>query len=293
MRIAQVLSPPMPAMPEVPGVEHSHHDLATGVRVHLASAGPIDAPPVLCLHGWPQHWWSWRHVIGELAADHRLLCPDMRGFGWSGMPADDDFTKQRVADDALALLDALGLERVRLVGHDWGGWAAILAALRAPERFSSLLAMSIASPWVPTTTGLRNLYRLAYIPPIAAPVVGERLIRDGAFVRRVLEVGRRDGQAWTPEEIATYVDVLREPQGARASSKLYRDFVLREAPKNAMGAFRGRRLAIPATLLHGHRDPLGRDLVQGFKGELEIVHGIGHFPPEEAPALVAERIRAM
>jgi pimeloyl-ACP methyl ester carboxylesterase len=282
----------MPDMPEVAGVEHSHHDLATGVRVHLAAAGPPDAPAVLCLHGWPQHWWSWRDVIGELP-DLRVLAPDMRGFGWSGAPADDVFVKERIAEDAIALLDALGLDRVRLAGHDWGAWVAMLAALRAPERFSSLLATSIASPWVPTLTGLRNLWRLSYIPPIAAPVIGERLVRDGGFPRRVLEVGRRDGRAWTDEEIETYLGVLREPQAAHASSKLYRDFVLREAPKNLMGAFRGRRFAMPARLLHGRRDPLGRELVQGFKGEIEFVDGAGHFLPEEKPALVAERIRAM
>ena len=291
MRIAQVLSRLMSAMPEVEGVEHSHHDLATGVRIHLASAGPPDAPPVLCLHGWPQHWWVWRDVVARLG-DLRVLAPDMRGFGWSGVPADDDYRKERIAEDAIALLDALDIDRARLVGHDWGGWAAMLAALRAPDRFSSLLALSIASPWVPTVTGLRNLWRLSYIPPIAAPVVGKRLMREGAFVRRVLEVGRRDGRPWSADELATYVDVLRERQGADASSKLYRDFVVREAPKNLLGGFRGRRFAIPARLLHGRRDPLGRELVQGFKGEVEIVDGAGHFLPEEKPALVAERIRA-
>ena len=278
-------------MPEVPGVEHSHHDLATGVRVHLAAAGPPDAPPVLCLHGWPQHWWSWRDVIAELG-DFRVLAPDLRGFGWSGAPADGSYVKERLAEDAIALLDALKLENVRLAGHDWGGWVAMLAALGAPERFSSLLAMSIASPWVPTVTALRNLWRVSYVPPIAAPVVGERVVRDGAFARRVLEVARRDGRAWTPDELDTYLTVLREPQAAHASSKLYRDFVLREAPRNIMGGFRGRRFAIPARLLHGRRDPLGRGLIQGFKGEIEIVDGAGHFLPEEKPALVAERIRA-
>ena len=281
-----------PRMPEVDGVEHSFHDLPTGVRVHLAAAGPPSAPPVLCLHGWPQHWWAWRDVIAELPG-LRVLAPDMRGFGWSGAPGDDDFVKERVAEDAVALLDALGLDRVRLVGHDWGAWVAMLAALRAPERFSSLLAMSIHSPWVSPITGLRNLWRLSYIPPIATPVIGERVVRDGGFVRRVLEVGRRDGRAWTDEEIEAYVAVLREPQAAHASSKLYRDFVLREAPKNAAGGFRGRRFAMPARLLHGRRDPLGRELVQGFKGELELVDAAGHFLPEEKPAVVAERIRAM
>jgi pimeloyl-ACP methyl ester carboxylesterase len=231
-------------------------------------------------------------VIAELG-DFRVLAPDLRGFGWSGPPADDDFVKERLADDAIALLDALGLDRVRLVGHDWGGWVAMLAALRAPERFSSVLAMSIASPWVPATTGLRNLWRLSYIPPIATPVVGERLVRDGAFPRRVLELGRRDGRAWSDEEIETYLSVLRQPQAAHASSKLYRDLLLREVPKNLMGAFRGRRFELPARLLHGRRDPLGRDLVQGFKGEVEIVDGAGHFLPEEKPAVVAQRIRAM
>ena len=185
-----------PAMPELEGVEHSFHDLPTGVRVHLATAGPPDAPPVLALHGWPQHWWSWRFVIEELAGEFRLLCPDLRGLGWSGQPADDDFRKQRIADDAIALLDELGLEQVRLAGHDWGAYAAILAALTAPERFSSLLAMSVGHPWVPTKVAARHGYMLAYQLPLAAPFAGERVIRDGRYVRGMLRNGRRDGRSF-------------------------------------------------------------------------------------------------
>ena len=105
----------------------------------------------------------------------------MRGFGWSGWPDDGDFRKQRVADDALALLDVLGLERVRLVGHDWGGWAAILAALTAPERFSSLLALAIGHPWVPRALAARNAYRLAYMLPLV------RRTRRGGLPRTILK----------------------------------------------------------------------------------------------------------
>jgi pimeloyl-ACP methyl ester carboxylesterase len=282
----------MPAMPELDGVEHTFHDLPTGVRVHLASAGPPDAPPVLALHGWPQHWWSWRFVINELADEFRILCPDLRGLGWSGQPADDDFRKQRLADDAIALLDALGLDRVRLTGHDWGGYAAILAALTAPERFSSLLAMSIGHPWVPTAVAARYGYLLAYQLPLAAPFAGERVVRDGTFVRLMLNNGRRDGTRWADAELETYLDVLREPAVAHASSKLYRDFLTREVPAAAAGSFRGRHLEIPARILIGSREPF-RAYAAGFPGEVDVVDGAGHFVLEEAPQAVAERIRAL
>jgi pimeloyl-ACP methyl ester carboxylesterase len=285
-------------MPPVEGVEHSFHDLPTGVRVHLAAAGPADAPPVLALHGFPQHWWSWRDVIAALDGEFRVLCPDMRGFGWSGWPTDGDFVKERVADDAVALLDALGIERERLVGHDWGGWSAIVAALNAPERVSSLLVMSIGHMWVPTAVAARNLWRLWYQLPLAAPLAGEAVIRDGRFVRQMFAAGRRDGREWTEQELETYLAPLREPQGARAGTLLYRHFLAHDLPAAARGAFRGRRLAMPARMLFGRRDGLGVDFAAGFErhadeGAFEIVDGAGHFLPEEAPGLVAERIRAM
>jgi pimeloyl-ACP methyl ester carboxylesterase len=274
-----------PAMPELEGVEHTFHDLPTGVRLHLASAGPSDAPPVLALHGWPQHWWSWRYVIEQLAGEYRLLCPDLRGLGWSGPPADDDFRKQRMADDAIALLDVLGIERVRLCGHDWGAFAAILAALSAPERFSSLLAMSIGHPWVPTKVAARNGYLLAYQLPLAAPFVGERVVRDGRYVRGMLINGRRDGVRWTPEELETYLEPTRET--SHASSKLYRDFLLHDVRTVIR-----RRPTMPATLLIGSREPF-RAFAQGFPGEVVVVDGAGHFVLDEKPQAVAERIRAM
>jgi pimeloyl-ACP methyl ester carboxylesterase len=277
-----------PRMPEVEGVEHSFHDLPTGVRVHLAAAGPPGAPPVLCLHGWPQHWWSWRHVIEELAGEYRLLCPDLRGFGWSGQPADDDFRKQRMADDAIALLDVLGLDQVRLAGHDWGGWTAILAALTVPERFSSLLAISITHPWVPTKVAARHGYLLWYQFPLAAPFAGDRIVSDGRFVRGMLINGRRDGRRWTDAELETYLEVVREPAAAHASSRLYRDFLLHELRPGAVP----ERPAMPAKLLIGSREPF-RAYAEGFPGEIDVIDGAGHFVLEEAPQAVAERIRAM
>jgi pimeloyl-ACP methyl ester carboxylesterase len=262
-------------MPELAGVEHSYHDLPSGVRVHLAAAGPPGAPPLLALHGWPQHWWCWRDVIAALSGEFRLLCPDMRGFGWSSWPADGDFRKQRVADDALALLDALGIERVRLVGHDWGGWAAILAALTAPERFSSLLALGTGHPWIPPRLAARNAWRLSYQIPLAT--------WPGDLPRPILKTARRDGRGWTAAELHTYLDALP----ARATRRLYGQFLTRE-----LLTVRAGRLHVPARLLVGRREPLGLYLAANFPGAVELVDGVGHFLPEEAPQLVAERIRA-
>jgi pimeloyl-ACP methyl ester carboxylesterase len=267
-------------MPELEGAEHAFYDLPTGVRVHVASCGPADAPPVLALHGWPQHWWCWRDVIRELGDGFRVIAPDMRGFGWSDWPRDGDFGKQRVADDALALLDVLGLDRVCLVGHDWGGWCAILAALTAPERFSSLLALGIGHPWVPRAVAARNAYRLWYQVPLYLPAV----TRDGHFPRKVLESARRDDAGWASGEVETYVAAVRE--SARATSRLYRSF-----PGEATA--RRPALRVPARLMIGAREPLGRYVAEGFPGEVEIVDGAGHFLPEEAPGLVARCIREL
>lgn len=285
-------------LPELAGTEHRFLELPTGVRVHVAEAGPPDAPPVLALHGWPQHWWAWRRVVPLLADDHRLVMPDLRGLGWSGLPADEDFTKQRMVDDALALLDAMGIERAHVMGHDWGGWIGMLLGLRAPERVRSLLVMGIAHPWQPPARVAVNAWRLLYQLPLAAPVLGAALVRDGRFVRAVLRAAWGEEGTWDDAAANLYVDAMRQPGPARASSLYYRHFLVREAPAGMRGAFEGERLQMPARLLMGRRDPLGTVMAEGFErhgadAAVELIRGCGHFPPEERPELVAQRAREM
>src|SRR3954451_16471130 len=119
---------------------------AGGLKVHVALAGPADAPPVVLLHGWPQNWWCWRHVVPLLADRFRLVMPDLRGHGWSDAPA-RGYEKERLARDLIALLDALELDRVGYLGHDWGAFVGYLAAIAAPERIRALMTLSIPHPW--------------------------------------------------------------------------------------------------------------------------------------------------
>jgi pimeloyl-ACP methyl ester carboxylesterase len=139
------------APPPLPGVTHRTVDVGE-VGLHVAEAG--EGPPLLLLHGWPQHWWCWRRLIPRLATRYRVLAVDLRGWGWSDAPA-GSYAKATFAADVLALLDAEGLDRVRVIGHDWGGYTAFLLALGHPQRVERVVALDIAPPgsarrcWVP------------------------------------------------------------------------------------------------------------------------------------------------
>ncbi len=277
-----------PPQPEVPGLAVTHRFVdAGGLRTHVAEAGRPDGAPVLLVHGWPQHWWLWRSVLGPLADEHRLLCPDLRGLGWTEAPR-GEIRKEQLADDLLALLDALGLDRVTYVGHDWGAFAGMLLALRAPERLSGLVALSIPHLWV-RARDPRAALGMAHALPLSTLPAAVPRIADAA-----LRLGRARG-SYTAAERRTYTDVLRDPDRQRASSSYYRTFLLREAPALLSGTYARRRLTVPATLVAGDRDPVIRyaDLGGANADELvvERLPGLGHFLPEEAPGTTVAAIR--
>ena len=122
-------------MPTLEGVEHHFLDVR-GARLHVAELGDPAARPCCSLHGWPQHWWSWRPLMPLLADRHRVLAMDLRGFGWSE-PTPRGYRKEELAEDVVGVLDALGVERVNLVGHDWGGVVGFLVCLDIPTASSA------------------------------------------------------------------------------------------------------------------------------------------------------------
>ncbi|HEY1457406.1 MAG TPA: alpha/beta hydrolase [Solirubrobacteraceae bacterium] len=284
-------------MPQLEGVRHRLLDIG-GLELHVAEAG--SGPPVLALHGWPQNWYCWRGVIAPLAARHRVICPDLRGFGWSQAPA-GDYSKRALADDVLALLDALGLERVDLIAHDWGAWIGFQLCLEHPERFAHYLALNMVTPWPdrPSLRGLLGVWRLAYQVLLSTPPVARRLLGRGDFVKRILRTGAVHRDAWSEADLELYAALLRQPERIEASINLYRAFLTRELVPYLSGRYGTRRLQVPTLLLHGTRDPavdhrrLGRWQENSDDMAVEYRDDSGHFIVEELPEIVAERASAL
>lgn len=281
-------STPVP-MPELPGVEHREVQLP-GVTLHVAQAGT--GPPLLLLHGWPQHWWSWRHLIAPLAEHHTVIVPDLRGWGWSQAPS-GDYAKSTFAADIIALLDHDGLDRVRVIGHDWGGYTTFLLALAHPERIERAVALDIAAPWpAPLSPGsLRLPLLLSYQIVLASPLGASVLRRGPGFVRRLIRLGSGPGMTWSRRELDIYAEVLREPARARASSACYRTFLTRELPASLRDGPRRSELGVPLLLLMGGASLLNRTVAPRAGGNLEVqvIPRAGHFLPEEVPDEVLAR----
>ena len=264
--------------------------------MHVAEAGPEDGDPVVLLHGWPQHWYLWREVMPALAdAGYRVYAPDLRGFGWTEA-TEDGYEKEQLAADVLALLDELGLERVKLAGHDWGGYAGWILALRHPERIERFLALNIIHLWPkPTLAVLRNFWRVGYQIPMVLPLVGPRVTGSERWIRLVLTGSLVGGARFSDEEVEAFAAVYRDHAYAAAASKVYRAFQLRDLPALAAGRYNRLRCTIPVLTLFGTGDqaqsPAMLDGWQEHADDMrvELVEDTRHFIVDERPELVIDR----
>jgi pimeloyl-ACP methyl ester carboxylesterase len=129
-------------MPEI-----THEQVASnGITLHVASCGPLDGPPVVLCHGFPELWYSWRHQLVALGdAGYRALAPDLRGYGASSRPQGDiaQYGSDQLTLDLCGLLDHFGYERAAFVGHDWGAIVVWEMGKLHPDRVSSIFNMSV------------------------------------------------------------------------------------------------------------------------------------------------------
>lgn len=155
---------------------------SAGVRIHVETAGPDGGRPVVLLHGFPDTGALWRHQVPALAgAGFRVLVPDQRGYGRSDKPAGvDAYGMAHLVADVVAVLDAAGIERAHVVGHDWGASVAWALALFVPERVDHLVVLSVGHPLAFLGAGLEQRERSWYMLLFQFEGVAEEwLSKDG------------------------------------------------------------------------------------------------------------------
>jgi pimeloyl-ACP methyl ester carboxylesterase len=275
--------------PPIAGVRRSYVE-ARGVRFHVTESGPEDGRPVLALHGWPQHHWEYRDLLADPPEGLRIIAPDLPGYGWSGPPP-HKWAKADVAEDVLALLDALGLDKVLLVAHDWGAFVGYIMILEQPQRFDGYLALNIPHPWVSARTLAPHLWRLWY--QVVMATAGVPLQRHTNLINFAFKTGSRVDA----ETARVFADRFRDPVVARAGRDTYRTFLLREIPQGARNP-ETRRATVPIRVLFGTGDPVihpsfvAAETANADDYTVETVDA-SHFVIDERPDLVRAKLVAL
>jgi pimeloyl-ACP methyl ester carboxylesterase len=157
-----------------------------GLRMHVVSAGR--GPPVLLLHGFPDTHIVWRKQMGPLSdAGFQVIAPDLRGYGQTDAPKSlHAYALEHLRADVLALLDALAIDKVLLVGHDWGAFIGWLLCMQHPSRIERFVTLSTGHPAAIVHAGIGQAVRLSYLLGFLVPGVTETALRMGNwfFVRQ-------------------------------------------------------------------------------------------------------------
>ncbi|MEJ0071216.1 MAG: alpha/beta hydrolase [Pseudomonadota bacterium] len=271
---------------------------ANGADLHVAQTG--DGPPLLLLHGWPEFWLTWEPVMMRLADRFRVIAPDLRGFGDSAKPA-DRFGPDDHATDMLALLDALGFEKVGVVGHDVGGAVMQPLARRAPARLAGLFFFQFVYPGIGARMGapdrLNEIWYQSFHQMEMAPIlVGATRDSCRTYIAHFLRHWSHRKAAFDDATIDVFTDNFLKPGNLAGGFAHYR---AAHAGRIAMMAGRAPALppiATPTGVRWAEHDPLfpygwTDRLGESFTTlDLAPFPDVGHFPHREDPDRAAAEI---
>jgi len=280
--------------------------LPTGVELNVAIAGDPANPPVILLHGFPESHRTWRHQIAALARDHYVVAPDQRGFGHSARPEGvDAYTPDKPVADLLALAEHLGIGPFTLVGHDWGGAIAWMAALQNPQRIARLIIVNAPHPLLFQRSLFDDADQRAASQYITA-------FRNPDFEKFVDRIGI---EAFFDQSFAKYTDsALLEPE----KPAYLAEWSQPGAMTSMLNWYRGSAVLVPAPgetperpvwldapfppvtqptlVIWAMKDtallPVQLEGLERYVPDLTVVKiaNAGHFVPWEKPELVTEAI---
>ena len=280
------------------GIEHLTIK-TNGGSFHVARIG--QGRPLLLLHGWPEFWLTWEPVMNRLADRFQLIAPDLRGFGDSDKP-DGPYGPDRHAEDMLALLDALGVARVGVVGHDVGGAVMQPMARQAPERFTGLFFFGFVYPGIGGRMGtpdrLNEIWYQSFNQmPMAPELVGATRETCRAYIGHFLRHWAHRKHAFD-EVMEAFVDNFMKPGNLAGGFAHYR-----ASHAGRMAMLRGDApalppIAVPTCVRWAEHDPIfpyiwTDRLPETFTSlDLAPLPDVGHFAHREAPDRAAAEIAA-
>jgi len=282
----------------ITGFDHRLVPVADGVSLHTALGG--SGTPIVLLHGFPQTHLMWRHVAHDLAADHTVICPDLRGYGASSKPDDDGgaYAKRSMAADVVALARALGHERFALAGHDRGALVALRAGLDHPETITHLACLDVLPTldmWdvmhgATAAVGF-HLYLMAQPPGLPEQMIAAS---SDAFFGHFLDAWAGDPQAMPADVRAAYLDACRNAVPSIVAD--YRASAGIDVEHDQTDRAAGNVLRMPVSVLQQDWGAaLGYDAAAVWSTWASDLHHstvtCGHFMAEEAPAVVTEALR--
>jgi pimeloyl-ACP methyl ester carboxylesterase len=281
-------------------IAHQHQFVpAERLKLHVAASGPPSGELVVLLHGFPEFWYGWRHQMPALAAaGYRVWAPDQRGYNISDKPAGvRAYALDHLAADVVALLDAAGVQRAHLVGHDWGAAVGWHVATIVPRRVQSLVAINVPHGAVMRDHLLhdwRQLLRSWYMFAFQLPAVPEKLAAMQHYrylVNALIETARPG--TWSAADLSLYREAWAQPQAMHSMINWYRAALLK--PPRYAGSV---RIEVPALVLWGAQDRfLGADMAREsaalcHQGEWRLVPHATHWVHHEEPELVNDLLCA-
>jgi pimeloyl-ACP methyl ester carboxylesterase len=274
---------------EIDNVTFSHH-MATvnGIQMHYVIGGQGD--PIVLLHGWPQTWYEWRHIMPALAKNYTVIVPDLRGLGDSSKPV-TGYDGKTVAEDIYQLVAQLGFkEDIFLVGHDLGALVAYSYAAAHPSEVRGLVILDVPITGIGPAL---NLTRLWHIPFHMVRDIPETLVegKEREYLSWFYRNGAYNPAAITKEDIDKYVSHYSAPGGMRAGFEYYRAFPI---DAEQIKEYSKVKLPMPVLALGGEYSFRTAPLVSMQSISTNVRGGIvplsGHWIPEEQPEFLIEQL---
>ena len=282
--------------------------LSTGVTLSVRHGGPEGGPAILFLHGFPESHRTWRYQLDDLARDFRVVAPDQRGFAGSERPEGvESYETAKIVQDAIALMDALGIGRFTLAGHDWGGAVAWTAALQHTERVGRLIIVNAPHPLLFQKSLIEDQAQREasqYISFFRSPMAEAAIVAMGleAFMEKVL-LSHSDPTKLPAEERQHYLDDWKQPGVLTSMLNWYRasQLVVPRPGEEATAPLWTRlpfpKLAMPTLVVWGLKDPALLPVqLEGLGDQVEDLRIVtsataSHFIPWEEPGTVTSAIR--